>query len=41
MNLAFRIGSHKSALNTLFASIIFAVAAYMFYRTAGSWIRPP
>jgi uncharacterized protein len=37
MILAFRIGTHKSALNTLFASIIFAVAAYMFYRTTGSW----
>ena len=40
MTLAFRIASHKSALNTIFASIIFAVAAYMVYRTGGAWLRP-
>lgn len=40
MTLAFRIASHKSALNTVFASIIFTVAAYMVYRTAGAWVKP-
>jgi uncharacterized membrane protein YfcA len=39
MNLACRIAGHKSALNIIFAFVIFAVAAYMFYRTAGSWMR--
>jgi uncharacterized protein len=38
MNLACRIASHKGALNTIFASVIFVVAAYMFYRTAGAWL---
>jgi len=39
MKLAFRIAPHKSALNTVFASIIFVVAAYMVYRTAGAWMK--
>jgi uncharacterized membrane protein YfcA len=38
MRLGCRIASHKSALNTIFAFVIFAVAIYMFYRTGGSWI---
>ena len=33
MKLAFRAADHKNTLNTLFASIIFAVAAYMIYKT--------
>lgn len=37
MKLAFRIAGHKSALNTIFAAIIFVVAAFMAYRTAGAW----
>jgi hypothetical protein len=38
MKLALRIANHKSALNTVFASVIFTVAAYMIYRTAGAWL---
>ena len=38
MRLGCRIAGHKSALNTIFAFVIFAVAIYMFYRTGGSWI---
>lgn len=38
MRLGFRIAGHKSALNMIFALVIFAVAVYMFYRTGGSWL---
>ncbi len=39
MSLGCRIAGHKSALNTIFAFVIFTVAIYMFYRTANSWIK--
>ena len=37
MRLACSLADYKGVLNTIFATVIFAVAAYMFYRTAGSF----
>ena len=39
LSLGSRIAGHKSALNSIFAFVIFAVAVYMFYRTGESWLR--
>lgn len=39
MQLALRIGGHRNALSRIFALLIFVVAAYMIYQTAGAWIR--
>ena len=30
------LSTHKGALNTVFASLIFVVAAYMLFRSAGA-----
>jgi uncharacterized membrane protein YfcA len=41
MKLAMRLSSHRGVLIKLFALVLFAVAAYMLYRSAGSLIGAP
>lgn len=38
MLLAQRVARHKGALNRIFAALVFAVAAYMLYRTTSGWL---
>jgi uncharacterized protein len=37
LKLACHLAGHKSALNRIFATVIFAVALYMLYRTGSAW----
>ncbi len=41
MRLANRLAGFKGALNTVFATVIFAVAGYMLYRNAGAFAATP
>jgi uncharacterized membrane protein YfcA len=39
LRLACHLAGHKGVLNPIFASVIFAVALYMLYRTGNAWAR--